>query len=107
MSTKIRFARGGRTGLPFYRLVVANSTSARDGKFIEKLGTYDPLLDDKNNKRFVFNKERVEYWLSVGAHPTTRVALLLSSSGVTSADKYKPKITPKQKGEATKKKKKA
>jgi small subunit ribosomal protein S16 len=74
---KIRLSRGGRANLPYYFILVTNSTSPRDSKFIEKVGSYDPLLADNNEKRIVVNKERIEYWLSVGAKPTERVAKFL------------------------------
>lgn len=74
MSVSIRLARGGFKKNPFYRIVVSNSESPRDGKFIEKLGTYDP----RSEKNFLnLNKERVDYWLSVGAKPTQTVAKLI------------------------------
>lgn len=104
MSIKIRLSRGGRKGVPFYKMVVANSTSPRDGKFIEKLGTHNPSLAKDNKDRTVINKDRVEYWLSVGAVPSDRVALMLIALGVKGANKYKPKFTPKKKGEGAKKK---
>ena len=73
MSVMIRMSRQGSKGNPFYRIVVADKSFARDGRFIEKIGTYDP-----NNKNgLVLNKERVEYWLSVGARPTQTVASLI------------------------------
>jgi small subunit ribosomal protein S16 len=104
MSIKIRLSRGGRKGVPFYKIVVANSTSPRDGKFIEKLGIHNPSLDKDNKDRTIVNKERAEYWLSVGATPSDRVALMLIGLGVKGADKYKPKFTPKKKGDGAKKK---
>jgi len=101
---KIRLARGGRKNLPFYRIVATNSTSPRDSKFLEKLGTYNPLADDSNEKKIVINKDRVEHWLSVGAIPSERVAKFLISLGVKGAAKHKPDFTPKKKGEGLKKK---
>jgi len=71
---KIRFARGGRKSAPFYRIVVADSRSARDGKFIEKVGHFDPLLEDQ--KGCVIDLERLEHWLSVGAQMSLRVKSL-------------------------------
>ena len=106
MATKIRLARGGRKGRPFYSIVVANSTSPRDGKFIEKVGTYNPLLDNDSEKRIVLKQERVEHWLSVGAKPTDRVAILLNSLGLKGAAKFKPTFEPRKKGEFSKKAKK-
>src|SRR4051812_46139899 len=101
---KIRLSRGGRKGIPYYRILATNSTSPRDSKFLEKLGTYDPLLAKSDPKRVTINKERIEYWLSVGARPTDRVANFLIELGVKGADKYKPKFTPKPKGSNLKKK---
>jgi len=101
---KIRLSLGGRKGVPFYRILVTNSTSPRDSKFIEKLGTYNPLLGDNDEKRVVINKERIEHWLNVGAQPSERVAKFLINLGVKGADKYKPNFKPKAKGSSLKKK---
>ncbi len=101
---KIRLARGGRKNVPFYRIVVTNHTSPRDSKFLEKLGTYNPLANDTDEKKIVVNKERVEHWLSVGAKPTDRVALFLVNLGCKGAEKYKPEFEPRKKGEGAKKK---
>jgi small subunit ribosomal protein S16 len=101
---KIRLSRRGRKNLPYYVIIVAEATSSRDGKFIEKIGTYDPLLDNQNEKRLVLNKERAEYWISVGARPTDRVASFLASLGVKDAKKYEVKFTSKSKGDGAKKK---
>ncbi len=101
---KIRLSRGGRKKVPFFRIHATNSTSPRDSKFIEKLGTYDPLLGDSDEKRVVINKERVEYWLSVGAQPSERVAKFLISLGVKGSEKYKATFNPKAKGSNLKKK---
>jgi len=73
MATKIRLARAGAKKQPFYRVVVADSRSPRDGKFIEKLGTFNPLLPNDNANRLVLNTERVQYWLGAGATPSERV----------------------------------
>ena len=104
MSIKIRLSRGGRKNLPFYSIVATNSTSPRDSKFLEKLGTFNPLLKGDSATRVVLNKERVEYWLSVGAQPSERVAIFLIHLGVKGAEKYKPTFTPKAKGTGAKKK---
>ncbi|MES2677265.1 MAG: 30S ribosomal protein S16 [Pseudomonadota bacterium] len=104
MSIKIRLSRGGRKNLPFYSIVATNSTSPRDSKFLEKLGTFNPLLKAGASARVVLNKERVEYWLSVGARPSERVAIFLIALGVKGAEKYKPTFTPKVKGTGAKKK---
>ncbi len=101
---KIRLSRGGRKKLPFYRILVTNSTSPRDSKFLEKIGTYNPVLADDKENRITINKERAEYWLSVGAQPSERVAGFLISLGVKGAEKYKPDFTPKKKGSNLKKK---
>lgn len=101
---KIRLARGGRNKLPFYRILATNSTSPRDSKFLEKLGTYNPLLAKDDENRVTINKERVEYWLSVGAQPTEKVAKFLIALGVKGADKHAPNYKPKDKGTGLKKK---
>ncbi len=75
MATRIRLARGGRRNRPFYRIVVADSRAPRDGKFIERIGSYDPLLTE--NKATV-DVERARHWLDVGAKPSERVSKLLA-----------------------------
>ena len=79
---KIRLARGGAKKRPYYRIVVANSRSPRDGAFIEKIGAYNPLLAKDDPKRVVLDTERAKHWLSVGAQPTDRVARFLDAAGV-------------------------
>lgn len=101
---KIRLSRGGRKKSPFYRIVVTNHTSPRDSKFLEKLGTFNPLLADDKENRVVIDKERIEYWLSVGAVPSERVAKFLLALGVKGSEKYKPDFEPKAKGSNMKKK---
>jgi small subunit ribosomal protein S16 len=81
MSLKLRLARAGTKKRPFYHIVVADARSPRDGRFIEKLGTYDPILADES-KRLVFNTERAQHWLSVGAQPTDRVLRFLDGAGL-------------------------
>ncbi len=78
MALKIRLARGGKKGNPVYRIVVANSTSPRDGKFIENVGTYSPLLAEVT-QRCTVKADRISYWVSVGAKPTERVVKLISN----------------------------
>lgn len=90
--------------MPFYRILVTNHTSPRDSKFLEKLGTYNPLLSDSDEKRVTISKERVEYWLSVGAKPSEKVAKFLINLGVKGAEKHKPAFAPKAKGSNLKKK---
>ncbi|MBU6140643.1 MAG: 30S ribosomal protein S16 [Proteobacteria bacterium] len=101
---KIRLSRGGRKAVPFYRILATNSTSPRDSKFLEKLGTYNPLLGDSDEKRVTIDKERIEHWLSVGAQPTQKVAKFLIALGVKGAEKYAPTFKPKAKGSNLKKK---
>ena len=74
MSLKIRLARGGAKKRPFYRVVVANVRSPRDGRYIEKVGTYNPMLASDHPDRLRLNEERIQYWLGVGAEPTDRLA---------------------------------
>lgn len=74
MAVRIRLARFGRKKRPFYRIVVANSETKRDGKFLELIGTYDPLKDPADVR---FNEERLDYWLKVGATPTETVGSLI------------------------------
>jgi len=78
MALKIRLARGGAKKRPFYSIVVADSRSPRDGRFIEKIGTYNPMLERDNPQRVTLNTDRVKHWLSVGAQPTDRVVLFLA-----------------------------
>ncbi|MEM6680033.1 MAG: 30S ribosomal protein S16 [Pseudomonadota bacterium] len=82
MSIKIRLARGGSKKRPFYRIVAADSRMPRDGRFIEKLGTYNPLLPKDSESRVQMNMERVQHWLGQGAQPTDRVARFLEAAGV-------------------------
>lgn len=85
MAVKIRLARGGSKKRPFYRIVVAEAIAPRDGRFIEKVGTYNPLLEQGNAERIVLKKERIQYWLSVGAQPTDRVTQFLANEGLVPA----------------------
>ncbi len=93
MAMKIRLARGGSKKRPHYSIVAADSRMARDGRFIEKLGTYNPLLPKDSADRVKMDVERVQYWLGEGAQPTDRVSRFLESAGVTSA---KTRNNPKQ-----------
>ena len=83
MSMKIRLARGGSKKRPHYSIVATDSRMPRDGRFLEKLGTYDPLLAKDSENRIKMNLERVQYWLGQGAQPTDRVARFLKAAGVT------------------------
>ncbi len=94
MALKIRLARGGAKKSPYFRIVVVESRSPRDGAFIEKVGTYNPLLENNDTNRVVVKSDRVKYWMSVGAKPSDRVALLLSKLGL--CDKPIISETPKK-----------
>jgi small subunit ribosomal protein S16 len=83
MSVRIRLARGGTKKRPFYRIVATDSRDPRDGRFLEKLGTYNPILPSDNPDRVVLREERLRYWLGVGAQPSDRVARFLDSAGIT------------------------
>ncbi len=92
MAMKIRLARGGSKKRPFYRVVAADSRMPRDGRFIEKLGTYNPLLPKDSEDRIKLDMERVQYWLGQGAQPTDRVARFLEASGaLTKTERNNPK----------------
>jgi len=82
MAVRIRLTRRGAKKRPFYAIVVADSRSPRDGRFIEKLGTYDPMLPKERAERLVLNAERVEHWLQAGALPSERVARFLGEKGI-------------------------
>ncbi|MFW2852388.1 30S ribosomal protein S16 [Sphingomonas sp. TX0543] len=82
MALSIRLSRGGSKKRPYYRIVVADARSPRDGKFIEKIGNYNPLLGKEDEKRVVLDAERAKHWLGVGAQPTDRVARFLDAAGV-------------------------
>jgi small subunit ribosomal protein S16 len=94
MSLKIRMSRGGAKKRPFYSIVVADSRSPRDGRFIEKLGTYNPMLDKGHAERVVLKTERIQHWLKMGALPSERVQHFLADAGLAA----KPEIreTPKK-----------
>src|SRR6187200_1602987 len=82
MAVAIRLARGGSKKRPYYRIVVADSRNSRDGRFIEKIGTYNPLLAKDSPERVKIDAERVSHWLSVGAQPSDRVARFLDAAGI-------------------------
>jgi small subunit ribosomal protein S16 len=92
MSLKIRLARAGTKKRPYYHIVLADARSPRDGRFIEKIGSYDPMLAD-DSKRVVLNAERATHWLSVGATPTDRVLRFLDAAGVA---KRAPRNNPER-----------
>lgn len=82
MATRIRLARAGAKKRPYYRVVVADSRASRDGKFIEKIGAYNPMLPKDSAERVKLDKERVEYWLGKGAVPSERVVLFLNQAKI-------------------------
>ena len=82
MSLKIRLSRGGAKKRPFYRIVVADSRMPRDGRFIERIGTFDPIKAKDASDRLVLDSEKAQAWMVKGAQPTDRVARLLASVGV-------------------------
>ncbi|MCH8686078.1 30S ribosomal protein S16 [Pedomonas mirosovicensis] len=82
MALSIRLARGGAKKRPYYRIVVADSRSPRDGRFIEKIGTYNPLLAKDNPERVTLDAEKAKEWLEKGAQPTDRVLRFLDAAGV-------------------------
>ena len=89
MVVRIRLQRFGRIHAPFYRIVVADSRSPRNGKFIERVGTYDPIADHNNMKNVTLDAQRVKYWLSVGAQPSDRVHKLLAKANLVPAKPQK------------------
>ena len=82
MGLKIRLTRGGAKKRPFYSIVVADSRSPRDGRFIEKLGTYNPMLDKGHKDRVVMKEERIRHWLKMGALPSERMERFLGDAGL-------------------------
>ena len=101
MAMKIRLARGGSKKRPFYSIVAADSRMPRDGRFIEKLGTYNPLLPKDSEDRVKMNVERIQYWMDHGAQPSDRVARFLENAGVLDkTERSNPKKgTPGQKAQ--------
>ena len=85
MALKIRLSRGGAKKRPFYKIVVAEALSPRDGKFVERLGSYNPMVPKDHAERLVLDVERAKYWISKGAQPTLRVAKMISSDGLVKA----------------------
>jgi small subunit ribosomal protein S16 len=82
MALRIRLARGGAKKRPYYSIVITDSRSPRDGRFIEKIGTYNPMLAQDHPDRITLKAERAEHWLKVGALPSERVALFLARAGL-------------------------
>ena len=82
MSLKIRLTRAGAKKRPFYRIVIADSRYPRDGRFIEIVGTWNPILPKNDEKRVTLNSERIQHWMKVGAQPTDRVLRFLDAAGL-------------------------
>ncbi|MDA1100547.1 MAG: 30S ribosomal protein S16 [Proteobacteria bacterium] len=108
MALKIRLARGGAKKRPHYRIVVADSRRPRDGRFIERLGTYNPLLEKGSEERVVLKSDRIRYWLDQGALPTDRVAQFLGKAEIipmpkqrNNPEKAKPKAKAQERVAAT------
>ena len=102
MAMKIRLARGGSKKRPHYAIVATDSRMPRDGRFLEKLGTYNPLLAKDSEDRVKMDVERVQYWLAQGAQPTDRVARFLEAAGATEKTERKnmKKAEPGKKAKA-------
>ncbi len=86
MALKIRLARHGTKKRPFYRIVVADSRAPRDGRFIENVGTFNPLLPKDSDQRVQMKEDRIQHWLGVGAKPTDRVHRFLDAAGILKRD---------------------
>lgn len=96
MAVRLRFKRMGRKNLPFFRLCAFDSMTRRDGRAIEELGHYDPR-QQADEKKYVLNKDRITYWLSVGAKPTETVQSILLRNGIAVPGAGKPALTPEEK----------
>ncbi|MHA1164254.1 MAG: 30S ribosomal protein S16 [Alphaproteobacteria bacterium] len=93
MSLKIRMSRGGAKKRPYYRIVIADSRMPRDGRYIERVGTYDPLLPKDHEGRVTLVEDRIKYWLGVGALPSDRVNRFLDAAGIM---KREPRNNPQK-----------
>ncbi|CCG41078.1 30S ribosomal protein S16 [Magnetospirillum molischianum] len=101
MALKIRLSRGGAKKRPFYKIVVADARSPRDGRFIEKVGTYNPMLPNENGQRLILDQERVKHWLSVGAQPTDRLVRFFADLGlIAKAERAEQTKQPQPKAKA-------
>jgi small subunit ribosomal protein S16 len=113
MTVKIRLARGGAKKRPFYRIVVADERAPRDGRFIEKVGTYNPLLKSDDAQRVTLDLERIQHWIDKGAQPTDRVLRFLDQAGVAKREarsnpkKAEPGTKAKERAEAKRQKEEA
>ena len=108
MSIKIRLARGGAKKRPFYRIVIADSRSPRDGRFIERIGSYNPMVAQDHPDRLKIDTDRAKHWLGVGAQPTDRVAKFLANAGLMDprarreqTKKSQPKAKAQERAKAT------
>lgn len=102
MAVRIRLSRGGSKKRPFYRIVAADQRAPRDGRFIERLGSYNPMLPQDHADRLSVNEERIKFWLSQGAEPTERLAKLFSNLGLVAKPSIKAqpqKSAPKAKAQ--------
>lgn len=102
MALSLRLSRGGRKKRPFYRIVVADKRMPRDGRYIEKLGTYNPLLADTNENRVQLVEDRIKYWLGQGAEPSERVAIFLGKAGLIDMPAHPVRPTKSAQSEKTK-----
>jgi small subunit ribosomal protein S16 len=93
MSVKIRMTRAGAKNRPYFKVVIADSRSPRDGRFIERVGSYNPLLPKGHPQRVTLDLERIKHWLSVGATPSDRIQRFLAEAGVMAAPKIYPQTT--------------
>ncbi|MBL4692424.1 MAG: 30S ribosomal protein S16 [Magnetovibrio sp.] len=99
MSLRIRLSRGGAKKRPYYRIVITDSRNPRDGRFIERVGTYNPMLAKDDEKRVTLKEDRIKHWMGLGALPSDRVARFLGAAGL--ADKPAiPNQTKKNKPKA-------
>ena len=89
MALKIRLARGGTKKRPFYRIVIAEASSPRDGRFVERIGSYNPMLPTGHENRLVLDGERAKYWMSKGAKPTLRVHKMMAGIGLLDSPKIR------------------
>ena len=99
MSLKIRLSRGGAKKRPFYRIVVTDSRNPRDGRFIEKIGTYNPMVAKDHPERIRLDEDRAKHWLSVGAKPSDRVARFLGHANIIEVPAVPQQTKPKAKAQ--------
>ena len=100
MALKIRLARGGAKKRPFYRIVVAEASAPRDGRYVERVGTYNPMVPKDHEQRLTLKSERITYWLGQGAQPTERVQKMLAGAGLTEAPVIREQPKKSAPGEA-------